>query len=93
MMLENKSMSQSVIKTLYDVRALVKTENELSCINSIIIVFESIDDLDILNKCAIMLYIRELSGLSPKQMTTAMQSIKKYYSSLKLAEDSIFDAI
>ena len=68
---------------LYEIRTKVKTENELSCINSIITIFEKIDDIDLLNKSAILLYMRELSGLSPKQLTTTMQSVKKHYRRMK----------
>lgn len=75
---------KEIVKMLYDIRTKAKSENELSCINSIITVFENLDDIDLLNKSAILLYMRELSGLSPKQMTTTMQSIKNYYKKLKL---------
>jgi len=75
---------KEIIQMLYSVRAKAKSENELSCINSIITIFENLDDIDLLNKSAILLYMRELSGLSPKQMTTTMQSIKGYYKKLKL---------
>ena len=73
-----------VLKLLYDIRSKVKVENELACINSVITIFENIEELDILNKSAILLYMRELSGLSPKQLTTSIQSIKKQYNKLKL---------
>lgn len=69
---------------LYDIRAKVKSENELSCINSIITIFENLDEIDLLNKSAILLYMRELSGLTPKQMTTTMQALKTYYKKLKV---------
>jgi len=75
---------KEIITTLYDIRLKVKSENELSCINSIITIFENLDDIDLLNKSAILLYMRELSGLTPKQMTTTMQSIKSYYKKLKI---------
>ena len=42
------------------------------------------DDVDLLNKSAILLYMRELSGLSPKQLTTTMQMLKKHYKKLKV---------
>ena len=74
---------ESTIKMLYEIRAKVKTENELTCINAIITIFENIDDIDLLNKSAVLLYMRELSGLSPKQLTTAMQSIKRHYKKSK----------
>lgn len=82
--LENQVTATTIVEVLYEIRARVRTENELSCINSIITIFENIDDLDLLNKSAILLYMRELSGLSPKQLTTTMQSIKKIYRRLKL---------
>jgi hypothetical protein len=81
--IEQTKTFENILVTLYDVRSQVKTENELSCINSIITIFENIDDLDIINKGAILLYMRELSGLQPKQLTLTMQSIRKYYKEVK----------
>jgi len=78
-MLDGQSSTEEIIEMLYEIREKVKTENELMCINSIITIFENVDDIDLLNKNAILLYMRELSGFSPKQLTTTMQSIKKYY--------------
>lgn len=80
---EAASSSENTVELLYDIRAKVKTENELTCINAIITIFENIDDIDLLNKSAVLLYMRELSGLSPKQLTTAMQSIKRRYKKTK----------
>jgi hypothetical protein len=82
--LENASSVKVMMMTLYEIRNKVKTENELACINSIITIFENIDDIDFLNKSAILLYMRELSGLTPKQLTTAMQSVRKSYKHLKI---------
>lgn len=74
---------ESTVNLLYEIRCKVKTENELTCINAIITIFENMDDIDLLNKSAILLYMRELSGLSPKQLTIAMQSIKRRYKKTK----------
>jgi len=82
--LENEYSAKAVLTMLYEIRSKVKTENELACINSIITIFENIDDIDLLNKSAILLYMRELSSLSPKQLTTTMQSIKKHYRRMKI---------
>lgn len=83
-LLENYSAAANVVKLLYEIRSKAKTDNELTCINSIITIFENIDDIDLLNKSAILLYMRELSGLTPKQLTTTMQQIKKHYKRLKI---------
>lgn len=82
--LMNEYSAKAVVALLYEIRAKVKSENELACINSIITIFENIDDIDLLNKSAILLYMRELSGLSPKQLTTTMQTVKKHYRRLKI---------
>lgn len=83
-LLMNEHSAKAVVGLLYEIRTKVKTENELACINSIITIFENIDDIDLLNKSAILLYMRELSGLSPKQLTTTMQTVKKHYRRLKV---------
>lgn len=82
-MLEKQFMAQTVIELLNEIREKARTENELLCINSIITIFENIDSLDLLNKSAILLYLREISGLTPKQLTTTMQSIKRHYRRMK----------
>jgi len=81
--LELQSTAKGIVELLYEIRTKSKTENELACINSIITIFENIDEIDFLNKSAILLYMRELSGLSPKQLTTTMQSIKKAYKRMR----------
>jgi hypothetical protein len=77
---------ENTIVMLYDIRTKARSENELTCINSIITIFENIDEIDLLSKSAVLLYMRELSGLTPKQLTTAMQSIKKHYKKTKSDE-------
>ncbi len=84
--LENTENISNILKLMYEIRSRVKVENELLCINSVITIFENINDIDILNKSAILLYIRELSGLSPKQLTTSMQAVKKHYNKLKIEQ-------
>jgi hypothetical protein len=76
--------TNTTVKILYEIREKARTENELICINSIITIFENIDEIDLLNKNAILLYMRELSGLSPKQLTTTMQMVKKHYRKIRI---------
>lgn len=77
--LDAEERADRTFNILQDIRSKVKTENELICINSIITIFENMDSVDLLNKRAVLLYMRELSRLSPKQLTSAMQSIKRHY--------------
>jgi hypothetical protein len=80
---EKPNQKDDIVKSLVEIRNKSKTENELSCINSIITIFENIDNIDLLNKSAILLYMREISGLTPKQLTTTMQTIKKHYKKIR----------
>ena len=85
--LDSEEKANRTLRILQDIRSKVRTENELTCINSIITIFENMDNIDLLNKRAVLLYMRELSRLSPKQLTSAMQSIKKHYEKSKKDED------
>lgn len=82
--MEEAAASANTIAMLHEIRSKVKTDNELACVNSIIAIFENVDQIDFLNKSAILLYMREMSGLSPKQLTTTMQAIKRHYRRMKL---------
>jgi hypothetical protein len=81
--LETENMSKNMSKLLHDIKAKAKTENEEACIDAIITIFNNVEEIDFLNKSAVLLYMRELSGLTPKQLTATMQSIKKHYKKLK----------
>lgn len=82
--IDEQVSANSIIEILYDIKTKIKTPNELACINAIITIFENINDIDLLNKTAVLTYMRELSGLNPKQLTTTMQSIKKHWRKLKI---------
>ena len=70
---------EEIMKVLSVIKKRVNKENEKLCINAIVAVFEKIDQLDFLNKRAIYVYVREISGLTPKKLSVAMSSIRKHY--------------
>jgi len=82
------SLANNIITMMHDIKGKVKTENEVACVNAIITIFENVQDIDLLNKSAVLLYMRELSGLTPKQLTAAMQSIKRHYKKAKNDKDA-----
>ena len=41
--------------------------------------FKDIDSLELLNKRAIFVYLREISGLNPKQLSVAMSNVRKHF--------------
>tara|TARA_R110002020_G_scaffold457793_1_gene674840 strand:- start:234 stop:944 length:711 start_codon:yes stop_codon:yes gene_type:complete len=54
-------------------------ENDLKVYQAIIILFESRDDIDIFNKKAIYLYLREITGLNTKQIVNSLKKFRKKY--------------
>jgi len=54
-------------------------ENDLRVYKAIIILFESKDEIDIFNKKAIYLYLREITGLNTKQIVNSLKKFRKRY--------------
>ena len=71
-----KEMIQDLLK---EISGIVTSETEKTCITAVQTVFENVDNLDFLNKRAVLVYVRDISGLSPKQLSVAMSSIRKHY--------------
>jgi len=74
-----RNQIQELLKVI---AGIVTSESEKTCISAIQTVFKNIDELDFLNKRAVLIYVREISGLSPKQLSVAMSSIRKHYRKL-----------
>ena len=58
-------------------------ENDLKVYQAINILFESKEDIEIFNKKAIYLYLREITGLNTKQIVNSLKKFRKKYSSFK----------
>tara|TARA_R100000700_G_C3144881_1_gene125528 strand:+ start:224 stop:772 length:549 start_codon:yes stop_codon:yes gene_type:complete len=58
-------------------------ENDLKVYKAINILFESKEDIDIFNKKAIYLYLREITGLNTKQIVNSLKKFRKKYSVFK----------
>lgn len=74
-----------------EMKARLEQEHEITCMNAIIHLFQNIDEIDFFNKRAIFVYIREMTNLNTKQISTAMSGIKRHYrETLKDCEFDIF---
>lgn len=68
-----------IIETLKKIKRQLNQQHEHACIDAISTVFEQIDDLDFLNKRAVFVYVKNISNLNQKQMSSAMSIIRKHY--------------
>ena len=82
-----RQIKSEILSLLEDMRVKLTNENELKCLQAVETLFTSIEELEILNKRAILLYIREISGLDKKHVSKAMSSIRKHYRSMSSIPD------
>tara|TARA_A100001515_G_scaffold138046_2_gene131270 strand:- start:446 stop:910 length:465 start_codon:yes stop_codon:yes gene_type:complete len=54
-------------------------ENDLKVYKAILVLFESKEDIEIFNKKAIYLYLREITGLNTKQIVNSLKKFRKKY--------------
>jgi len=79
----------SLFSLMETIRGRLNSENEIACMDAIITLFSKVDELDLLNKRAVFVYMRDISSLNPKQLSVAMSSIRKHYRDL--IKDDKFD--
>jgi hypothetical protein len=58
-------------------------ENEKKTLDAIKILFNSVDELEILNKKAIYLYLREITGLNTKQVVNSLKRVREKYKNFR----------
>ena len=80
---EKRDEIKEILKIL---RGKVVNTNDVACIEAVHVVFDKIDELDLLNKRAIYVYIREISGLNSKQLSTSMSTVRRLYKQIKNEE-------
>tara|TARA_B100001094_G_C18144295_1_gene779739 strand:- start:508 stop:1242 length:735 start_codon:yes stop_codon:yes gene_type:complete len=88
--LERKNFKNELMQVIKELETRVKKQNEVLCVDAIKTVFDNVDNLDFLNKRAIYVYIREISGLNSKQLSVAMSKIRKHYKAI-ISEGELID--
>lgn len=78
---------QNLAKMLAELSERAKTDNEVSCMEAITLLAQNIEHIDLLSKRAVMLYVREITGLSSKQLSIVLSSLKKHYKEIKKTQE------
>mgnify|MGYP000367276206 CR=1 FL=1 len=74
--------------TILSVRGMLRSDNHKKVLDAVLEILDQKDDLDFLNKRAISCYLRELTSLSQKEISTALSAIKKKYKTYKNIKES-----
>jgi len=70
-------------KEIQDWKKMPLRENEVKTIQAIEILFSEANNIEIFNKKAIYLYIREITGLNTKQVVSSLNKVRKRYAEFK----------
>lgn len=79
-----RAMLEAIVKEL---ETRVRSDNEKATLEAINVIIENLDDIDLLSKRAVLLYIREITGLSSKQLSIVLSSLKKHYREIRKLEE------
>jgi len=74
-----KEDRERMFQVLKIIENRTRNQNEKLCIKAVEKLFIDIDKLEFLNKRAIFVYLREISGLNPKQLSVAMSNVRKNF--------------
>lgn len=80
-------VNEQLVKVIAAIESKLKTENEIATMKAIKTLMENIENVDLLSKRAVLLYIREISGLSSKQLSIVLSNLKKHYKEVKKLEE------
>ena len=59
------------------------SENEKKVYDAVVIVLNSVEEIEIFNKKAVYLYLREITGLSTKQIVSQLNKMRAKYQIFK----------
>ena len=75
-----KNEQPKIVKKIIEfIREQVKDERDKKCIDAIFQVFDNVDNLDYLNKRAVFVYLREISGLNSTELSSSLSNIRKHF--------------
>lgn len=81
------NMQDYLIDLVMNIENRIQNDNEKLVVNAIRTLMDNIDHVDLLSKRAILLYIRELTNLSSKQLSLTLTSLKKHYRTVKAEQE------
>ena len=77
--LEKEETIEEIRQMFTEIRKRVRNDREVACVDAIVEIFNRVDELDFLNKRAIFVYVRDMTGLNSKQLSVCMSSIRNIY--------------
>ena len=80
---EKREFWENLYKEMDSWNVEMLKDNEKKVYESVKVLFQSVDDIEIYNKKAVYLYLRELTGLNTKQVVNQLNKMRKKYRNFK----------
>ena len=77
--LRKSEQPDTVKKIIAFIKEQLKDDRDKKCIDAIFQVFDNVDNLDYLNKRAVFVYLREISGLNSTELSSSLSNIRKHF--------------
>ena len=81
--IEEKEFWLSLLSEINSWQNLTLKPNEEKVLNAVITLMENIEQIEIFNKKAVYLYMREITGLNTKQIVSALNKMRERYRTFK----------
>ena len=82
--IRSRQVNGTIIEAVEKMTASLTKENDIKCARAIIMMFETIDTLDMFNKRGVFIYLREASGLDSSELSSSLSRIRKIYKKLNM---------
>jgi len=79
----HEEFRENIKKILEHMKTKSRTPNEILCVDAISIILDSVEEIDLINKRAVLAYVRDITSLSPKQLSVVLSNLKKQYKDLR----------
>ena len=81
--IEEKEFWSSLLAEINSWQNLKLKPNEQKVLDAVVTLMENIDQIEIFNKKAVYLYMREITGLNTKQIVSALNKMRERYRTFK----------
>ena len=81
--IEEKQFWNSLLTEISSWQKLKLKPNEEKVLNAVMTLMENIEQIEIFNKKAVYLYMREITGLNTKQIVSALNKMRERYRTFK----------
>ena len=78
-----------ILKVLDRIEKRLTEEHEKSTMSALRMIFQNADEIDLLSKRAVFLYVREIASVNQKQLSSAMAVIRRHYKDIVSDEGGI----